>query len=297
VKRLAVLLLPLVLAGCPPFRKPAPDSAPHYVLGGPYEAGGVWYYPRASYNAEQTGLAVIYGSGHPPLTTDGERFGQTALAAAHQTLQLPAVARVTNLETGRQVVVRVNDRGPTSPKRLIAVTRRVAELLGFPPSGVARVRLEILPEASHAAVDALGGAPEERLEIAAAPRGAVQESDLPPPGTTRGAQPVRDEGGGPRPVAGPAAAAVPLRMPERVTQTTPQPGSLWVRMGSFSRREFAERQRAVVAGLGPEIEGSRIGRDETYRVRIGPFARVAEADAALEQVVRAGVTDARIVVE
>jgi rare lipoprotein A len=297
MKRLAALLLPLLLAGCPGFRKPLPPSTPHYVLGDPYQAGGIWYYPRASYTAEQTGLAVIYGSGHPPLTSDGERFDQAVLAAAHQTLQLPAVARVTNLENGKQVVVRVNDRGPAAPNRLFEVTRRTSELLGFPASGVARVRLEVLPEASHAAVDALGGAPEERLEIAAAPHGAVQATDLPPRGKARGTQPVSNVGRAPPAAAGNAATPIPLRMPEKVTETVPQPGSFWVQMGSFSRREFAEHQRAVVAGLGPEIEASRIGREETYRVRIGPFARVAEADAALEQVIRAGVTDARIVVE
>jgi len=127
-------------------------------LGGGYQAGGAWYYPQASYSAVQTGLATIYADGHAKLTSDGEKFDQHALAAAHQTLQLPAIARLTNLESGRQVLVRINDRGPAAPDRLVAVTRRTAELLAFPPSGIAHVRLEILPAESHAAAEAVGGA-------------------------------------------------------------------------------------------------------------------------------------------
>ncbi len=104
----------LLLASC----QHAPPANPHYVLGAPYQAGGAWYYPRESYERSETGIATVYPSGHADLTADGEVFDQTALAAAHQTLQLPAIARLTNLENGRQVVVRINDRGPATPHRL-----------------------------------------------------------------------------------------------------------------------------------------------------------------------------------
>jgi rare lipoprotein A len=127
VKRALALLVALLAASC---HRP-PPAAPHYVMGAPYEAGGVWYYPRDSYQGEETGLATVYGPDHPDLTADGEVFDQSALAAAHQTLQLPAVARLTNLENGLQVMVRINDRGPATPHRLIEVTRRTATLLQF----------------------------------------------------------------------------------------------------------------------------------------------------------------------
>ena len=126
--RLAFALpLALLAASC---QRPPPVS-PHYVLGAPYQAGGAWYYPRESYEGQQTGLATVYPSDHAELTADGEAFDQTALAAAHQTLQLPAIARLTNLENGLAVVVRINDRGPATPHRLIEVTRRTATLLRF----------------------------------------------------------------------------------------------------------------------------------------------------------------------
>ncbi len=168
-------------------------------------------------------------------------------------------------------------------------------MLGFPPSGVARVRLEVLPAESHAAVDALGGAPEERIAIAAAPREAVQATDLPPPGIagrTDMSQPAVPAG---RALA--AHATPPLRMPEQVTQVTPRPGTLWIDLGRFSRHEYAARQAARVPRLAPAIERERRGHDESYRVHAGPFASIAAADAAFADARRAGVTDACIVIE
>ena len=300
-----MLALPIAmtgaLAGCAWFQKPAPTPKPHYVLGGAYQAGGVWYYPHESFNTGETGLAGIEPHDHPALTTDGEVFDQTALAAAHQTLQLPAIARVTNLENGRQVVVRINQRGPASPDRLIAVTRRTAELLGFTGAGVARVRLQVLDAESHAVADPLRGAAGPTLAVAAAPRGEVSEVALAPPAGAVQASRVRAAPSGPITASVDASQrnlpTVPVRLPETVTQTAPDPGALYVRMGVFSRREFAERQRARAPGVNAAIERTRIGRSETYRVQAGPFATVPEADAALNAVIRAGIPDARIVVE
>ena len=121
----------------------------------------------------------------PSLTTDGELFDQTALAAAHPTIQLPAIARLTNLENGREVTVRLNDRGSGDPHRLVEVTSRTAALLDMPPGGLARVRLRVLPNESHAAAEAVPGAPS--LALTAAPRGKVEVAELAPlPGVRQG---------------------------------------------------------------------------------------------------------------
>lgn len=287
--RLAFALsLALLGASC---HKP-PPSNPHYVLGAPYQAGGVWYYPRESYEGRETGLATVYPSGHPELTTDGEVFDQTALAGAHQTMQLPAVVRLTNLENGLAVLVRINDRGPATPHRVIEVTRRTAELLRLPTDAAVRVRLEVLPAESHAAVEAVPGAP--RLELTAAPVGAVQQSELPPPGAAA----PSSEGPLPEAKQETAPEAAPIaRLPETVTQGTPDPGQLFIRLGTFQTYEYANIQRAHVAGLGASIVSTREGRRQTHRVIIGPLASVQQADMVLDQVLRSGVTDARIVVE
>jgi rare lipoprotein A len=271
--------------------RPLPSN-PHYVLGTPYQAGGVWYYPRESYELQETGLATVYPSGHADLTTDGEAFDQTVPAAAHQTLQLPAIARLTNLENGRQILLRINDRGPATPHRLVEITRRAAALLDIPPDGVARVRLQVLATESYAAAGRVPGTPQ--LEIAAAPLGAVQQSDLPPPGT---AAPIPEPPSAPSQPPAAAAAAPDLRLPETVVQTAPDPGNLFVRLDTFQNFQYADIQRAHVGGLGARIVSTSEGRAHTYRVIIGPFTTVQQADATLDQVLAAGVTDARIVVE
>jgi rare lipoprotein A len=289
--RLAFALpLALLAASC---HRPPPPVDPHYVLGAPYQAGGVWYYPRDSYEGQETGLATVYSSDHAELTADGEAFDQTALAAAHQTLQLPAIARLTNLENGLQVLVRINDRGPATPHRLVEVTRRTATLLRFSNDDAVRVRLEMLPADSHAAVEAVPGAP--KLDLAAAPVGEVQQSDLPPPGSAApgGAGPTASSS---QEQAAPAAAAI-TRLPETVAQGTPDPGQLFIRLGTFQNYQYANIQRARVAGLGADIVSTRNGRRQTHRVIIGPLATVQQADMVLDQVLRSGVTDARIVVE
>ena len=141
-----------LLAGCT-----RPVATPRYELGRPYQAGSVWYYPRESYDLNETGLAAVYGTGHKPLTANGEIFDTSVAAAAHPTIQLPAVARLTNLENGRSLLVRINDRGTGNPGRLIEVTRRAAALLDMRGSDATRVRLEVLPAESHAAPDARAG--------------------------------------------------------------------------------------------------------------------------------------------
>jgi rare lipoprotein A len=287
VNRPLILSLIGLLASC----HQAPPTNPHYVLGSPYQADGTWYYPRESYELIQTGVATVYGPDHPDLTADGEAFDQTALAAAHQTLQLPAIARITNLENGRQVVVRINDRGPATPHRLTEVTRRTAALLGFPNDGVVRVRLEVLAEPSQAAADALPGAP--KLQIAAAPRGAVTQTDLSAPGSTA---PVPIATDVPTPALS-VSAAPPMRLPESVTQVPPDPGRLFVELSTFQSYQYANMQRARVAGLGATVVNSTENGAQVFRVMIGPFASVQQSDSVLDRVLAAGVTDARIVVE
>jgi rare lipoprotein A len=176
-RRRLLLAAPLLLGGCAFLknlfgrRKPPPPPAPEvrYVVGPPYQADGVWRYPREQFDYDETGLAIAIGA-HGPFTTDGARYDPTALIAAHRTLQLPCVARVTNLETGLQVAVRIDDRGPEQPSRLLALSPRAITLLGAGSTpGVWRVRVEVLEAESRALADSVSGsqlpplaAPERR---------------------------------------------------------------------------------------------------------------------------------------
>ena len=309
MRRACLLLALLALAGCTAGgngffdrlfgrARPAPPPPPlHYVVGAPYQALGLWRYPQEQFGDDETGLATVIGA-HPPLTTDDERFDPTALTAAHATLQLPALARITNLENGRQVVVRVNDRGPVPPNRVVALSPRAAELIGAGDG--ARVRVQVLEAESRQLASELQG-DAGKLALATAPSGAVtSESLAPPPGVAAGRTRAVRSGPVVAAAATPdtVAAGIPLRLPEQVTQVPAQPGTLAVVASTFGGRQYAEIQRRRLAGLGAQIVTSYIGpRDRAYRVEIGPLDSVGAADAMLARVFAAGVVDARIVVQ
>jgi rare lipoprotein A len=155
------------------------------------------------------------------------------------------------------------------------------------------VRLQVQPMESYAAVDAVQGAP--KLEVSTAPLGVVQQSELPRPGGVASVAAAA----APAPLS-PPAGALPMtdpRLPEAVTQVSPDPGNLFVQLGTFQTFAYANIQRARVGGLGARIVSTREGRVQTHRVIVGPFTSVQQADEVLDQVLLAGVTDARIVVE
>jgi len=124
----------------------ASGNGGHYKTGKPYRVGGHTYYPLSTARGyDETGIASWYGRDfHGKLTANGERYDMHALSAAHKTLPLPSLVRVTNLENGRSVVVRVNDRGPFVKRRLIDLSWAAANALGYARQGTARVRVQAL---------------------------------------------------------------------------------------------------------------------------------------------------------
>jgi rare lipoprotein A len=156
-----VALLGLLLAGCashPEVRSYSGYDGGHgagtYRVGNPYEIKGVWYYPAVDYNYDSTGTASWYGEQFEGrLTANGEIFDLNQLTAAHTTLPMPSIVQVTNLENGRALQLRVNDRGPFVGGRLIDVSRRAAQLLGFEMRGTTLVRVKVLKEESIAAAE------------------------------------------------------------------------------------------------------------------------------------------------
>jgi rare lipoprotein A len=173
-----------------PGEAPAPQAQPRaqgvYKVGEPYQIAGVWYYPAEDWTYDETGIASFYGGErtgtnfHGLVTANGELYDMNALTAAHTTLPMPSLVRVTNLENGRAIVLRVNDRGPFVRGRIIDVSRRAAQLLGFEGQGTARVRVEIMGEESRQLRAALTGRDDMRT-VSAAPRTAVASDALPPP--------------------------------------------------------------------------------------------------------------------
>ena len=128
--------------------EPVPKGGGAYRVGKPYVVGGRTYVPEedSSYRAE--GLASWYGPDfHGRRTANGEVFDMHSMSAAHPTLPMPSYVRVTNLGNGRSIVLRVNDRGPYHANRVIDVSVKAADMLGFQGNGVARVRVEFVGRA------------------------------------------------------------------------------------------------------------------------------------------------------
>ncbi|HKW55195.1 MAG TPA: septal ring lytic transglycosylase RlpA family protein, partial [Stellaceae bacterium] len=187
---LHVVFAAALLAGCaghPPPRAdhtgaPPPASEVQglgmYKIGNPYQIAGVWYRPAEDFAYDETGIASWYGEDfHGKYTANGEIYDLNAMTAAHRTLPMPTVVQVTNLDNGRTVELRVNDRGPFARGRIIDVSRRAAQLLGFENQGTAKVRVRIMvPETIQAVALARRNGTDQKLADDtphAAPRDAV----------------------------------------------------------------------------------------------------------------------------
>jgi rare lipoprotein A len=288
--RRSALAAALLLAACTP-SVPQPPPTSRYVLGEPVRLGGQWVYPREDFGLDQQGIAAILPA-RSGRTANGEALDPRAMIAAHRTLQLPAIVTVTNLENGRAVRLRLNERGPDAAGRLLAVSPRAAELLGA--RGPFQARITVDAAASRAAILGLGGQAAP-LAIAAAPVGRVERESLAPPAGARAAA-ARAEAPS-RAAAQPDAPAAPApeRLPEQVQQFSPQPGNLHIEGPSFFRRDFAQAQAARL-GFRTEPLGPP-GRQQQWRVIGGPFANLAEADAAFARALASGQQDLRLVVE
>lgn len=130
---------------------------PTVKMGDPYTVNGETYVPKYEPNYEETGMASWYGPGfHGKSTANGEDFDQHDFTAAHRTLPLPAMVRVTNLDNGKTAIVRVNDRGPFAHGRIIDLSKAAANKLDMLRTGTAKVKLEYLPRETEAYIAQLG---------------------------------------------------------------------------------------------------------------------------------------------
>jgi rare lipoprotein A len=310
--RLAVRLsfsasLALLVAACSSAPKPpppapsnvvtVPPNAGVYKIGQPYQVDSVWYYPREQPDYDETGIASWYGPDfYGKATANGETYDGNQLTAAHKTLPMPVNVRVTNLDNGKSLVVRVNDRGPYARGRIIDLSRKAAQLLDVVQTGTARVRVTYLsradingappPETPPDVARALPAAPSGKVDVAAL--GIVPGATVAPPARTTAL---------PTPPPIPAAMFADNQPTGQVTRVPVPPVTrLYVQLGAFSKLDNA---KALLNKVGGDIRISTLqrGGQTLYRVRSAPLASVAEADAALARITGAGANDAHIVVD
>jgi rare lipoprotein A len=184
-----------------------PHGGGKYLVGHPYMVAGRMYYPGERKHYTAVGYASWYGDAfHGRRTANGEIFDRNSISAAHPTMPLPSYARVTNLRNHYSMIVRVNDRGPFAPGRIMDVSRRVADLLDFRRTGTTMVKVEYVGRAS------LEGSNDEKLastlriddrSAPAAPPSMLADADAPV--QTASADPNEV----PQPASDPAQAPAP----------------------------------------------------------------------------------------
>lgn len=276
---LAAALAMATLTGClggdgdappapPSARAPAggPTVADTPVLvGQPYQIGGRSYTPVDQADYDEVGYASWYGvelEGRP--TANGEVFRPSAVTAAHRTLPVPSYVEVTRLDTGRTILVRINDRGPADPNRLIDLSTGAAEQLGITDSGMAAVRVRrVNPQEGERLTLRRGEAALPRMETPDSLLEILRE---------RAARLPRPSGYVP-PRVRPAGATPPSGGPATAPVATGS-GPFVVQIAAFSSRERAE---ALASRLGATV----VPAGSVFRVRYGPFATAAEAEAAV----------------
>jgi rare lipoprotein A len=289
-----------------------PDHSAHgaYKVGNPYQIEGVWYYPAEDYGYDETGIASWYGPGfHQKFTANGEVFDQNDLTAAHRTLPMPCFVRVTNLDNGRSIVLRVNDRGPYARGRIIDLSRRSAQLLGYENIGTAKVRVQIMANESRELADALrsGGAAAGAVMVArvqnqpaepppaAAPRNTVDSAPLAAPPSQSASSPANQAAPAPAPVE---VAVVSPDPTGQVRQVPPKRTNIYVQAGAFANRDNAMRLSNQLKPFGPsQVSPVTVAGQQLYRVRLGPLGTVEEGDRTLDLVVNSGHPEARLIVD
>jgi len=316
--RLAIILLAgASLAACATPRYPSHatgspgSSAAVRKVGKPYQVGGIWYVPQEDPSYDRRGIASWYGDAfHMKATANGELFDMNAVSAAHTTLPLPSMVEVTNLDNGKKLVVRVNDRGPFVDNRIIDLSREAAIQLGFHRAGLANVRVRYVGPAPL-----LG--PADGLRVASAKPLPTRPSGLPPmAAASAAADPVMELAAGtpPRaavarlepvssqplpPITGSEISSAPLYStpaPKPAVMAQAPATNLRIQAGAYSSQVNAQRAVAQLSATGSaSIEAVRRDGMMLYRVVMPAPADEAAAYVLRDRVAGIGFSEARVV--
>lgn len=308
----------LLIAGCSGGNR---TIAPKKATSRPYTIKGQTYHPQEHYEYDEEGEASYYGvrdGFHGKKTATGEVYDAHGVTAAHKTLPLPTIVRVTNLENGRSLTVKVNDRGPFPKGRVIDVSEKCAKLLGFYGKGTAKVRVQSLVEETLALQNNPNGhVPVMMAHANAEPEtvhvtktvfpnqksNKVMMADAAKPAHRPGYMAVNDliKPG----QKGTAYANAKVNLNENPTvpltaSVTPR-GVYYVKAGTFSRLQNAEklsnRLKPLTNTAPVRLNTVSVNKSPMFTVKIGPFKNADEAQQLIQKMAKAGHHDAQITSE
>ena len=299
--------------------------SPNVKLGQSYEVDGETYVPRYEPDYVEEGMASWYGPGfHGGKTANGERFDKEELTAAHRTLPLPSIVKVTLISSGKSAYVRVNDRGPFAKSRIIDLSYGAAKEIGLIGPGTGRVRVEYMPGESQRFVDLMAqGRDPKDIDVASevigqvptsyaqntaistpitvapkyvnqetyndAARDTIETRDLSVPSAPQTVQAADAAIATP---ATPAAVAAPAPAPVAKPQLAYTGSGEYLQLGAFAQEANAQRLQKKVSSVGATHISPIVTDSGTtmYRVRMGPYSNVDESSRVLAQLNGLGIT-------
>ncbi|PHS25664.1 MAG: septal ring lytic transglycosylase RlpA family lipoprotein [Robiginitomaculum sp.] len=266
-------------------------SGAHQKIGRPYQIAGRTYVPARQDDYDRQGVASWYGSKFDGRkTANGEIFDMNGMSAAHTTLPLPSLVRVTNLENGRTIIVRVNDRGPFVNNRLIDLSKGAARELGYLRQGVTRVRVQYVGPA----VSNPGRANVYRASTRtrASARSAQPEASVWPAPKAATPTPVQKQ-----PYA--FGESWPEESKDKYQIALSRPriavGGWFVQLGAFGNRDRAEQIAARLRTSGKaSVQTAWVNNHYIHRVLVGPYDNRDGAEQQRYEVADAGFPEARV---
>jgi rare lipoprotein A len=260
--------------------------------GPAYQVAGKWYVPTHEPNYDEVGIASWYGpTFHGKASATGEVFDEMAMTAAHPTLPIPSLVRVTNLENGKSVVVRINDRGPFVDDRIIDMSKAAAYALDMTKKGTAKVRVQYVGPApaapnavpSEAVLASMQQAPVQVTRVQASQ--ALSPSYAPQPYASQQMSPVATES----PVMPTADAAAPIVRQPVAARPAMDARGFYLQAGSFSDLSNAHALRDRLKAVGPvEVTSAQVNGAEFYRVMVGPWSSRADAERMQGRLIEQG---------
>ena len=290
LKSLIILLIPFLLFGCSETiflvnsakRIGTWGDESKYKIGSPYKINGKWYYPAIDYDYEEIGIASWYGPGfHGKKTANGEIFNQNIISAAHRTLPMPSIVRVTNLDNGKVLQkVRINDRGPFAGNRIIDLSKKAAQELGFVNTGIAKVKVEILENESRE--HALVNSDNKITKVESAEIKEIRKTEI-------------------------VNNFEKQRIIKNKNENSQNEGSdgknsilsnkqLAIQVGAFTDHRNAKSLTQKLSDFQAYIERTFVNNKYLYRVRIGPIENLNLAEKIKKNLFELGFTSSHLIV-
>lgn len=289
---------PFAGTGSPYYRGkgPIPFGGGKYHIGDAYQVAGRTWTPHEQPGYDKTGVASWYGEAfHKRKTSNGEWFDMNTLTAAHATLPLPSYAMVTNLDNGRQVIVRINDRGPFVDTRIIDLSKKAADVLGYRNKGKTHVRVRLIGPAPLQDSSQHMMAMNQAMNDGASISQIASLADDPKAVAASQVAQITPSKHRPHPLAVVQVAEVQqASMP--MAEVAPTSGGFMVRVAVFHNIENATTAYDALKSLGPTQIVKAVGANgPLYRVQMGPIDNEVDALIARDSAIANGFEDARIV--